>query len=248
MSALRAGAGYVRLCVPDCIFSPLIGKYPEAILQKMPSKNGLLAYDEAALSEIAAQSDSIAVGMGCCKDREIYRIVRYLLEHFTGTLVLDADALNSLAEFGVNALENRRCTVILTPHVKEFSRLCQTTVQEVCENGTALARAFAKRYGVTLMLKSNATLISDQSRAAVSSAGSPALAKGGSGDVLAGLTAAIAARTDDTVLACACASFILGESAVSLSQMLGEYGVCASDLLQEIPKTVKKLESLARIK
>lgn len=137
--------------------------------------------------------------MGCCKDREIYRIVRYLLEHFTGTLVLDADALNSLAEFGVNALENRRCTVILTPHVKEFSRLCQTTVQEVCENGTALARAFAKRYGVTLMLKSNATLISDQSRAAVSSAGSPALAKGGSGDVLAGLTAAIAARTDDTV-------------------------------------------------
>lgn len=248
MSALRAGAGYVRLCVPDCIFSPLIGKYPEAILKKMPSKNGVLAYDEAALSEIAAQSDSIAVGMGCCKDREIYRIVRYLLEHFTGTLVLDADALNSLAEFGVNALENRRCTVILTPHVKEFSRLCQTTVQEVCENGTALARAFAKRYGVTLMLKSNATLISDQSRAAVSSAGSPALAKGGSGDVLAGLTAAIAARTDDTVLACACASFILGESAVSLSQTLGEYGVCASDLLQEIPKTVKKLESLARIK
>ena len=64
----------------------------------------------------------------------------------------------------------------------------------------------------------------------------------------AGLTAAIAARTDDTVLACACASFILGESAVSLSQTLGEYGVCASDLLQEIPKTVKKLESLARIK
>ena len=121
-------------------------------------------------------------------------------------------------------------------------------MQEVCENGTALARAFAKRYGVTLMLKSNATLISDQSRAAVSSAGSPALAKGGSGDVLAGLTAAIAARTDDTVLACACASFILGESAVSLSQTLGEYGVCASDLLQEIPKTVKKLESLARIK
>ena len=76
MSALRAGAGYVRLCVPDCIFSPLIGKYPEAILKKMLSKNGVLAYDEAALSEIAAQSDSIAVGMGCCKDREIYRIVR----------------------------------------------------------------------------------------------------------------------------------------------------------------------------
>ena len=95
MSAFKAGAGYVRLCVPDCIFSPLIGKYPEAILQKMPSANGVLAYDEAALSEIAAQSDSIAVGMGCCKDREIYRIVRYLLEHFTGTLVLDADALNS---------------------------------------------------------------------------------------------------------------------------------------------------------
>ena len=99
------------------------------------------------------------------------------------------------------------------------------------------------------MLKGHRTLTAAPAgNVLVNTTGNSGLAKGGSGDVLAGLTAAIAARTDDTVLACACASFILGESAVSLSQTLGEYGVCASDLLQEIPKTVKKLESLARIK
>lgn len=242
--ALRVGAGYLRLCVPDCIFGGLIGKFPEAILQKMPSENGILSFDRNVLNEVMRASDSIAVGMGCCKSRSVYEIVRYLLAEFAGTLVLDADALNSIAAYGTG-FPKKKCSVILTPHVKEFSRLCGKSVDEVLKGGIALAKEFAFRHGVTLVLKSNTTVITDGTRVAVNIAGSPALAKGGSGDVLAGLIAALAARTDDKILACACAAYLLGESAVSAAETLGEYGVCAGDVLAKIPEKVKELETIA---
>lgn len=245
VSALKAGAGYFRLCVPDCIFAGLMGKFPEIILHKMPSKGGSLVFDRDSLEYVARQSDSIAVGMGCTKSRNIYEIVRYLLENFSGTLVLDADALNSLSEYGVDALKNKACRVVLTPHVKEFARLIGKTTEEVVKNGMTLAERFAAEYGVTLALKSNTTIVTDGTITALNTAGSPALAKGGSGDMLAGLVAALCARTDDHILACACALWILGESGVAAAEILGEYGTCASDVLAQIPKTAKRLEKLA---
>ncbi len=241
VSALKAGCGYLQICVPDCIFYYLIGKFPEIILKKMPSKKGVLKFDKKSLDEIIKTSDSIAIGMGCTKSAEIYKIVKYLVENFTGTLIIDADALNSIAEFGLNVLKNKKCDVIITPHVKEFSRLTKKSIDEITDNPVILAKEFAAEYGVTVMLKSNTVIITDGDKVALSVSGTPALAKGGSGDVLAGIVAALSARLKGKILICACAMYILGKSSEVLEKTLSEYGVCASDLILQIPKTINEL-------
>ena len=243
VGALRVGAGYLRICVPACIFDGLAGRYPEAILTKMLSDGGVLAFDKTALQEIIKQSDAIAVGMGCCTDSAIYDTVVFLLQNFKGTLVLDADALNSLARFGTDVLKTKKCKVILTPHVKEFARLCGKTVEEVVAGGVPFAKKFAADYNVILMVKSNGTIITDGKRVAVNAVGSPALAKCGSGDVLAGLVAALAVRTENKILGCACASWLLGMSASLAAADLSEYGVLATDVIKYLPQAVKMLQN-----
>jgi len=247
ISALKAGCGYLQVCVPDCIFPYFIGKYPEVILSKMSSKNGIFDFDKNSvkvLKEIANSYDAIAIGMGCCVNKEIYKIVAYLLKHFKGTLIVDADALNSISSNKVNVLKKKKCKVIITPHVREFSRITKKRVEEIVANPISIARDFAKKYGVTVMLKSNSVIITDGENTTINIDGTPALSKGGSGDVLAGLVASICARREDILLNCSCAMYVLGKSAQSLAQTLSDYGVCASDIILEIPKIINKLSSI----
>lgn len=244
VGALKAGCGYLQICVPDCIFPCLIGKFPEVILKKMPSKKGALKYDKKCLDDIIKTSDSIAIGMGCTTSVEIYKIVKHLLKSFKGTLIIDADALNSVAKFGLSVLKNKKCKVIITPHVKEFCRLTKKNSDEITASSVKTAKEFATKYKVNVMLKSNTVIITDGDKVVLSSDGTPALAKGGSGDVLAGLVAALSARISDKILVCACAMYILGKSAETLSKTLSEYGVCASDLILQIPKTINELISI----
>ena len=94
------------------------------------------------------------------------------------------------------------------------------------------------------MLKSNSVIITDGENTTINIDGTPALSKGGSGDVLAGLVASICARREDILLNCSCAMYVLGKSAQSLAQTLSDYGVCASDIILEIPKIINKLSSI----
>ena len=111
----------------------------------------------------------------------------FLLSEYRGTLVIDADALTALAEYGADILREKSCRVILTPHAKEFSRLCGKPLEEVLQNGGALARAFAAEYGVTVLLKGHTSLVTNGKFTIFCNEGTPALAKGGSGDVLSGV-------------------------------------------------------------
>lgn len=242
-AALRGGCGFTELCVPAELFPYYIGKLPEAILTAAPTEGGPFACDEAFLGALCARADAIALGMGAGKSRPLYAIVRFLLENFTGTLILDADALNALAAYGVSVLKKpRACAVVLTPHLGEFSRLCGESVQRLCGDGAAVARTFAAEYGVGLLLKNNVTLFTDGEAVRYIASGTPALAKGGSGDVLAGLLASLAARGIPAGDAAACASWLLGRAGALAAEALGnEYSVCAHDVIAQIPRAVAEV-------
>lgn len=241
-AALRCGCGYTQLCVPEEMYPYYIGKLPEAILTAAPSENGALRADGEFLRSLAANAGSVAVGMGCGVSRALYDCVAMLLSEYSGTLVLDADALGALAAYGVDILKEKSCRVVLTPHLKEFSRLCGKSVEEVAKNGPALAKQFAAEYGAVVLLKSHTCFVTNGRVGRFITEGTPALAKGGSGDVLSGIAAALAARGISAADSAACAAFLLGRAGRFAAEYpSNEYSATATDVIACLPRAVTSL-------
>ena len=224
-ACLKSGAGYTKLCVTGELYSHAIGKLPAAILREVKALDG----------DILA-SDAIAVGMGSGVSERLYVYIAELLTNYTGTLVLDADALNTISAYGTELLAKHACRVILTPHPKEFSRLTERPVKGILSDPVGAAQAFARRYGVTVLLKNNRSVIADGTRVAVNPTGSPALAKGGSGDVLSGLLAGTCARGIAPFEAACVASYLLGRAGEIAAEEMGEYAPDPSDIIVRLAK------------
>ena len=241
-AALRCGCGYTRLAVPQELFPPLVGRIPEAILTAFPSAEGALSAEEGALRALC-DAAGIAVGMGCGVSRGVYGCVRFLLENYENTLILDADALNSLAAYGTDVLRGHKCRLLLTPHPKEFSRLCGAPVADVLRNGVELAFRFASEYNCTVLLKGCTSIITDGKRICFNAEGTPALAKGGSGDVLSGIAAAVAARGADAFETACAASFLLGRAGrLAEERVRCADSVIASDVVAALASAIISLK------
>ncbi len=187
-------------------------------------------------------AEAVAFGMGAGVGEGTRAILQELLSTYqSGTLVLDADALNTLGIYGLDLLQEKKCPVIVTPHIKEFSRLIKKTVPEVLSDPVGLAAEFAREYGVTVVLKNNHTVITDGERTAINTTGSPALAKGGSGDVLTGFLAGTCARGVPPFEAACVACYLLGRAGELAEQERGSYCVSADDLTEILPKCILSL-------
>lgn len=241
-AALRGGCGYTQLILPQELFLHCIGKYPEVILTGAPSQDGGLRFDEAFYREKMRGADSIAVGMGCGVSESVYEILQFLLSEYRGTLLIDADGINSIAQYGADVLREKGCRVILTPHPKEFARLCQKELSEVLTNGAVLAKEFAAEYGVAVLLKGHTSVITNGNFTIFNTEGTPALAKGGSGDVLSGLIASLAARGASAMGAASCGAFLLGRAGCLAEKRLGEYSVTPSDVIGELANAILSLK------
>lgn len=228
-ACLKSGAGYTRLIVPKEIYSFAIGKLPACVLKAYEGIGDLLS------------SNAVALGMGAEPSEHFYEFLKNLISHYTGTLVLDADALNTLSLFGVDVLKKKQCNVIITPHIGEFSRLTKKSVQEILREPVELATEFAKAYGVVVVLKNNRSVIADGERVAINTTGSPALAKGGSGDVLSGLLAGTVSRGVPGFEAACVASFVLGKAGEYAAREMGEYAPDATDVIAYLPKVMRDI-------
>ena len=241
-AALRCGCGYTRLAVPEPLFLPYVGKIPEAILSAAPAEAGALRCDPAFLRELAQSADAIAVGMGCGVSRGVYDSLAVLLEEYAGTMIVDADAINAAAAYGKDILRKHRGALILTPHPKEFSRLSGASMDEIAERGGALAEQFAAAYGAVVLLKGNTSAITDGKRICYNTRGTPALAKGGSGDVLAGILASLAARGISAFDAACCGAYLLGAAGCFAAEAAGEYAVVATDVVAQLPRAIAEIQ------
>ncbi len=206
LAALRTGAGLVTAAVPDSILNTVARVTPELMLQSL--KGGpegaasLENLNQASLPKLLKGITVLAIGPGLSTEGEAGAFARGLVETTTLPLILDADALNAYAgkgEFlkaasGIATGPATR-TVVLTPHPGEMARLAGITVQEVEADRIGLARTFATEHGVTLVLKGWRTLVAHpDGRIAVNTTGNPAMAKGGSGDILTGIVAGMLAQ------------------------------------------------------
>lgn len=208
LAALRAGAGLVSAAVPETILGTVAGYAPE--LMTIPLKEGdqgdvdagalLNGRDggQSPLDAILEKKTVVAAGPGLGETDGAAALVDALLERVAVPLILDADALNILSR-DMNRLRNRpnrgKSPVILTPHPGEMSRLAGISTKEVQADRIELARRFAAEYEVILVLKGWRTLVAHpDGTVAVNTTGNPGMAKGGSGDMLTGIVAAMVAQ------------------------------------------------------
>ena len=242
-SALRGGAGYVGYLNEPHICESVLLKYPEAIYHKSS-----LSDIDTVLS-VASGYCSVLVGPGLGCNERVARLVEALITSEGGVLIIDADGLNSISKFlGADILKKKRREIVITPHPLEFARLIGTkSADEINSDRTAFAASFAKKYGITVLLKGQGTVVTDSDRAYINASGGVALAKAGSGDVLAGLLASLSAFMPSKLEAATLSAFIHGYTADRLSTELSSFGVIPSDLPRAFAGTLNELEKERKI-
>ena len=240
-AAMRGGAGVVKLAAPGSLCVALRPEVLEATLFPLSERDGDLVFNAAELEAYVKGLKAIAFGMGAGLSAETGRLLTWLLQNYTGALVIDADGLNALAKAEKALLKNAACRVLLTPHNMEFSRLSGHSVAEIAADPIPLARAYARETGVTLLLKGPATVITDGDRVLLTDRGCPGMATAGSGDVLSGVLAALCGYNADLLLAAAAGAWINGRAGELAQAEIGEISMTAGDTAAHIPAAIQEL-------
>ena len=128
----------------------------------------------------------------------------------------------------------------MTPHVKEFSRLCGERPQEIIEKGIYAACGFAKKYNVAVLLKNAVSILTDGEKISLNATGTSGQAKGGSGDVLSGVIAGLCACGLSTFDGAKAAAFLVGRAAELATAETGEYALTASDVIGSLGKAFRE--------
>jgi len=248
--ALRAGAGLVTVATPRSCLPLVATAHAELMTEPRPetSAGGLAEEGLDGLLDRARERDAVVLGPGLGRDPSTWRLVRAFAGRCPAPLVLDADALNALAPEGrdretVSALGRRSAPTVLTPHPGEMSRLLGRPVPEVQADRPGAAEALARETGAVVVLKGQRTVVAaPDGRVAVTPAGSPALATGGTGDVLSGVVGALIARLDGWTAAVA-GAHVHGRAGERAGRARGPHGVVASDVAECLPAAIGALGS-----
>lgn len=249
-AAVRCGTGLVNLALPRSIYPVAAGHLTEPIftlLQDGPQ--GERQIDEQ-LARSTACLIGCGIGTGDVQRQRVYRI----LSQTRVPVVLDADGINAVAE-NIDVLETASAPLILTPHPGEMARLLGIRVQEVQENRLEIARSFVQKYPVILVLKGHHTLIAVPSnmlpeqatshftgKVYINPTGNPGMAKGGSGDVLAGMIAAFCAQGVEPWRAAVSGAYLHGLVGDRCAAKYSERAMLPTDLLEELPALFLELE------
>lgn len=241
-AALRCGLGLLKAALPKSIYPIAAGAIFESVffpLEETPdgkiSKNNI----KFLLCE-AEKSSAVLIGCGLSVCDDTKTLVNSFIENYTKPLVLDADALNCVAE-NPDILKKAKAPIIITPHPGEMARLVKSTPKEVNQNRAEIAADFAKEYGVVTVLKGAGTIIaSPDGRVMINRTGNSGMATGGSGDALAGMTGSLSAQGAKPFDAAAAAVYLHGLAGDIAAEKLGKISMLPTDLINEIPQAYKR--------
>ena len=246
-AALRGGVGLVTYLGAPSVVSELSGKYPEVIYKNQAVGDSLTNAEIAEICELSRSHSATLIGSGSDNTDGLGRLALALLASEGSPLILDADAINALStmgEQGVLALKKSPRTVIITPHPLEFARLSMSDVAAIQLHRLEVAERFAVENKIILVLKGAGTIIADNDDVYINVTGSSALAKAGSGDVLAGVLASLVAQGKcKPTVAAALAVYLHAIAGQRLAGVFSDYGVTPSDLPKEIARTISDLTS-----
>jgi NAD(P)H-hydrate epimerase len=243
-SAGRSGCGLVTVATPASVHDIIEVKLTEVMSAALVTDaHGLIGGRATEqLPELIAGRQVVAVGPGLGQSTELGDVLEWLLSFVQVPMVIDADGLNLLAQRPELLTRTLRPPLILTPHPGEMARLSGLSVAEIQSRRYEIAREFAVKNRVVLLLKGTRTIIAaPDGRVNINSSGCDALASGGSGDVLTGLIAGLVAQGLDCFAAATLGAWLHGRSAEFAAQLHGKVGVIASDLISCLPQSRHEL-------
>ena len=239
-AAVRGGAGLVYLGVPESIWAVEAAKCTGAMPFPLPDKHGALSHKALEeLRERLRNCDVLALGPGLSREESAAKLALDLLAEAKCPVVLDADGINALAGH-MDILDARRGRVtVLTPHDGEFARIGGDLTHG---DRARAAREFAAAHGCVLVLKGHRTVTAaPEGNVLVNTTGTSALAKGGSGDVLTGLVAALLAQGASPVQAAAGAVWLHGRAGELAEQALTAWCTAPEDVVAALPEAFREI-------
>ena len=239
-AAVKGGAGLVTLLTPESVREPLAVKLTEVMVKGLPEEAGRLAPDAPeVVSEAMGKADVLAIGPGLGVSEETGNRIREILVTAEVPCVIDADAVTALRDH-TELLSHMLAEKVLTPHPGEMARITGLKIAEIEQNRVETARSFAERWQSVIVLKGVPTVIAlPDGTVYINTTGTPAMATGGSGDVLTGLIAALIGQglaVPDAAVAGVYLHGLAGELAAGDS-----VGMAASELLQMLPEARRRV-------
>lgn len=265
-AAMRSGAGVVKVALPSSISHDVIPHILESTIFPLSDNDGEVSFVAEETDELVRNVRTVAFGMGIGTGSGAAGILGHLLGHFTGTLIIDADGLTLLSRMDKDLIRKRSCALVLTPHIKEFSRLTGLDISDIQRDPIGHALTYAKETETVVLLKGPSTIVTDGEKVYITDRGCPGMATAGSGDVLSGILAAICCITEAeptstssmspchdrcaittlnprVTLCVSAGAFINGAAGELASLEYGDISMIASDTVSFIPKVIKELNT-----
>ena len=241
-SALRAGCGVIRVIVPKSI-EPIVAQYllEQTIFPIENDEEEKMKFNQQQINMALQKLKAVSIGMGWGKGKDNEKILEYILQNNDIPCVIDADGLNTLSQINLEILKETNCKVILTPHLKEFERLSKIPIEKIKENSIELAREFANKYKVILLLKGSTTIVTDGISTYSINRGCPGMATAGSGDVLSGILIGMLGYNKATAKTIAAGSYLAGMAGELAQEKYTDISMKASDIIEMIPEAIKKI-------
>ena len=248
-AALRGGAGYVELVSESAVCDSALLKFPEVIYTRVSPYSDFIKEDIERVKQRAKSASSVLIGPGCSKSAALANVVAALIKEEGAPLIIDADAINSLAEYSEDPIEllvSAKRKTVLTPHPLEFSRLTGKSLGDIASSRVDSALSLSSESGAAVLLKGYETVVASGGRVMINTTGSSALAKAGSGDTLAGMIASLIAMGGESSDMAAIGAFVHGKAGDILASELSEYGVTPSDLPRAMAQVIAELTAICK--
>lgn len=243
-SAMRAGCGVVRLIVPEEIAEAIAPYLLEQTIFPMNDNANKMVFSEEQINEALAKLKALAIGMGWGQSKEYEKILEYILGNYNIPVVIDADGLNTISKMNMDILNSTKCKVILTPHLKEFERLSKIKIEDIKQDEITIAKDFAKKYDVILLLKGPTTVVTDGENVYLVKKGCPGMATAGSGDVLSGILVGLLGYNEPDILTVATGAYLNGLAGEIAQEKYTDISMIASDTVKCLPEAIKKIREI----
>lgn len=242
-ASLLSGVGLLKQVVVKSIYE-IVSKVllePVYIIVDENDEGSISSNSINDLLDQINKCSSVLLGCGLKNNPDTKKIVKSFISNCNKNMLVDADAINAL-EGNIDIIENAKSTIVLTPHVLEFSRISDYSKDYIIENREEVAKQFTTKYrNIVLVLKGHNTIVAKQGELFVNLTGNPGMAKGGSGDVLSGIIASFMAQGVEPFAAAKIGVYIHGLAGDYASIEKSEISMLPSDIIENIPKVYKNI-------
>lgn len=248
-AALLSGSGLVTLGIPRSLNIIFAKKFVEVMTRPLPETKAKTLSSRAfgEIKKFCEKADVLAIGPGLSRNKETQVLVRKIVKNIKLPRVIDADGLNALAGHLdiLPATGNWELGTVLTPHEGEMARLLGKTPKFVHANRKDIAKAFAKKYNVVLVLKGHRSIVTGpDGEVYINKTGNPGMATGGTGDVLTGIIAGFMGQGLPAFEAAKLGVYIHGLAGDLAAKEKGEISLIATDLLKALPVILHRREKM----